>query len=581
MKKKGNTLVMIALCLCLSIAICQYGDITRDEVSAAFAASDPLNNQSYHPDKWKLYIPENEALEVAHGAKHTVLIKTDGSVWVYGDNSKGQLGDRNSSGENNPRQVDGPTGVTAIGARGDINVAYSIYEGGWVLWAWGSGVNGFIGDGDKPLRISSEEYASSLASKSNNVKSLAKESGVGGAPLRGGSSSGSGTRTVHGYIWPLADDDMWGLGSWFLDQFDIVVELRASFLAPAAPGMSVIATPLPANALGEFTIEDVPYGDYVLVIKRPGYLVRTMKVNVADTDPSTIELALPGSLDKGVFNLWWGDCDDSFKIDNDDVSMIMELLYLKVNAYNPLFNAACDLNNDARCDNEDILMVLENWDCFVRQYAGAGDVGFIAKKLVFSNSAYAQTIPDSGSVVFSADAMVYDEFDQPMSGLTVSYSLTAPYTGVSVNSATGEVTISSNAQPGAVTLKATWNSLTATASLTLSTGVIGNTQITINGNSGDYYYVIVNGRDKTLFNSVTLTYDSTKLQLINIAAQTNAIYTTTGAIPGTGLTVTAVTPGSVTFSFSKAITQGKSWTGAITVFKFKALANGPTNVSVI
>ena len=185
-------------------------------------------------------------------------------------------------------------------------------------------------------------------------------------------------RAVRGFVWPMVDDDL-DLGGAFLARHDIVVELRPTFLTPAGEGLSVISVLVPNSSragLGEFVIENVPFGDYVLTIKRPGYLVRAMKVSVSAADPDVIALAPPGTDDDGVFNLWWGDCNDDFRIDNEDVMMIMELMNIGVGANHPLYNAACDFNADGRCDNEDIMMVLERWNRHVGEYAGAGDVDF-------------------------------------------------------------------------------------------------------------------------------------------------------------------------------------------------------------
>ncbi|MGD9732695.1 MAG: hypothetical protein AB7U45_10985 [Desulfamplus sp.] len=76
---------------------------------------------------------------------HTVALKPDGTVWVWGNNSYGQLGD----GTTNPRrstpvQVNGLTGVSAI-ASGEYHTVALKTDG--TVWAWGSNYHGLLGDG--------------------------------------------------------------------------------------------------------------------------------------------------------------------------------------------------------------------------------------------------------------------------------------------------------------------------------------------------------------------------------------------------------------------------------------------------
>jgi len=181
-------------------------------------------------------------------------------------------------------------------------------------------------------------------------------------------------RTITGLVSPMAVNDR-GLAG-FLQRHDVVVELRPTFKTPATAALSTKAVLLNNDGLGQFTFENVPLGTYVLYIKRPGYLARPMMVIVSALDPPVIKLEPPGAADKGIFNLWWGDCNGDGRIDNEDILMVMELLNLRINAFDPLYNPACDLNADGLIDNEDILMVLDPgmWNKIILDYPGASDV---------------------------------------------------------------------------------------------------------------------------------------------------------------------------------------------------------------
>ncbi|HQW95221.1 MAG TPA: RCC1 domain-containing protein, partial [Saprospiraceae bacterium] len=43
--------------------------------------------------------------EVAAGLTHTLALKTDGTLWAWGDNGEGQLGFGNNDNQNTPQQV--------------------------------------------------------------------------------------------------------------------------------------------------------------------------------------------------------------------------------------------------------------------------------------------------------------------------------------------------------------------------------------------------------------------------------------------------------------------------------------------
>jgi alpha-tubulin suppressor-like RCC1 family protein len=84
---------------------------------------------------------------IAGGEDHTIALKQDGSVWAWGDNEHGQLGDGTSGIDNyrsTPGQVTGISNVTAVAGRGDHTIA--LKQDGSV-WAWGNNEHGQIGDG--------------------------------------------------------------------------------------------------------------------------------------------------------------------------------------------------------------------------------------------------------------------------------------------------------------------------------------------------------------------------------------------------------------------------------------------------
>jgi alpha-tubulin suppressor-like RCC1 family protein len=87
---------------------------------------------------------------IAGGGAHSLAIKTDGTVWAWGKNGYGQLGDGTIIDRHAPVQVSGLTGVFIAIAGGGFLVddghSLALRNDGTV-WAWGENVWGQLGDG--------------------------------------------------------------------------------------------------------------------------------------------------------------------------------------------------------------------------------------------------------------------------------------------------------------------------------------------------------------------------------------------------------------------------------------------------
>ncbi|MCE3229897.1 MAG: rcc [Bacteroidetes bacterium] len=75
---------------------------------------------------------------------HCVALKNDGTVWAWGYNFYGQLGNNTNTSSNVPVQVSGLTNVTDVEAGGNHCLAM---KNDGSIWAWGGNVNGELGDG--------------------------------------------------------------------------------------------------------------------------------------------------------------------------------------------------------------------------------------------------------------------------------------------------------------------------------------------------------------------------------------------------------------------------------------------------
>jgi alpha-tubulin suppressor-like RCC1 family protein len=95
--------------------------------------------------------PLNNPLQVTCGYQFGAALTTNGTVWTWGSGSHGELGNGTTGSSYTPAQVPGLTNITAL-------------SGGWfhllalksdgTVWAWGNNSNGELGDGTAVNRSS-------------------------------------------------------------------------------------------------------------------------------------------------------------------------------------------------------------------------------------------------------------------------------------------------------------------------------------------------------------------------------------------------------------------------------------------
>jgi alpha-tubulin suppressor-like RCC1 family protein len=93
---------------------------------------------------------------LAVGWGHTLALKTDGTVWAWGYNAWGQLGNNSTTNSSAPVQVSGLSSVIAITAGEGSSMAL---KSDGTVWAWGDNYYGELGNGSNtssrvPVQVS-------------------------------------------------------------------------------------------------------------------------------------------------------------------------------------------------------------------------------------------------------------------------------------------------------------------------------------------------------------------------------------------------------------------------------------------
>ncbi|MCA1696218.1 MAG: RCC1 repeat-containing protein, partial [Actinobacteria bacterium] len=109
------------------------------------------STNTYRPPVQALQLESMTA--VAVGSHHSLALREDGTVWAWGANAFGQLGDGTNQHRNRPVQVTPLEHIRAIAAGNPDNSHHSLAlsEDGTV-WAWGANGYGQLGDGTNQHR---------------------------------------------------------------------------------------------------------------------------------------------------------------------------------------------------------------------------------------------------------------------------------------------------------------------------------------------------------------------------------------------------------------------------------------------
>lgn len=111
---------------------------------------------------------------VAVGVFHSIALKTDGTLWAWGYNSSGKLGDGTSIDKLVPTQIGTASDWTSVFAA--VNHSLAIKNNG-TLWAWGDNMTAQLGDGTyltkmTPIQIGTDSNWKSVVGGYNHTLAL-------------------------------------------------------------------------------------------------------------------------------------------------------------------------------------------------------------------------------------------------------------------------------------------------------------------------------------------------------------------------------------------------------------------------
>ncbi len=118
--------------------------------------------------------------QVSGGPSYVLAVRSDGTVWAWGDNSFGELGDGTTVSHLAPEQVPGLTGIRQVSASGP---SFAVRSDG-TLFAWGPDNYGVLGNGTaggfvtSPVPVPGLTGITQVASSDGNVLALAGSGGT-------------------------------------------------------------------------------------------------------------------------------------------------------------------------------------------------------------------------------------------------------------------------------------------------------------------------------------------------------------------------------------------------------------------
>ena len=276
---------------------------------------------------------------IAAGAFHSVALKSDGTVWTWGDNSDGQLG--NSAIINKsltPVQVVGPnsigflTNIVAIAA-GDYHTVAMKSDG--TVWTWGYDNDGELGNGTHTLSYGTQQMTP--------VQVLNMD---GSGPLTGVKAiAAGGKHTLALLRAPTTVSGIVTMRDWLGSlQQPITFQFRPT------DGSDAFTRTQTLGADGSFHFGDIPDNQYRVAVKAANWLQQVVNIDT-NAGAASFGVTLPG-----------GDANNDNTVDPTDFGILVDAYDTSASVAGSGYDARADFNGDGVVDNSDFGILIGNYN---------------------------------------------------------------------------------------------------------------------------------------------------------------------------------------------------------------------------
>ena len=149
---------------------------------------------------------------VAAGSQHSVAIHPDGTLWAWGDNGNGQVGDSTTTRRSAPVQVGADRNWALVTTGWDHTLAVKT-DG--TLWAWGEDVFGQLGDGTTnterlaPVQVGTDKNWALIAADERHSFAIKTDGTLWAWGSNGNFQLGDGTATDRSTPVQIGTDTHW------------------------------------------------------------------------------------------------------------------------------------------------------------------------------------------------------------------------------------------------------------------------------------------------------------------------------------------------------------------------------------
>ncbi len=148
---------------------------------------------------------------ISLGDNHTVAIGEDGTLWSWGINSSGQLGDETTISKNYPVRIGSDSDWNKTSSRNHHTLAI---KNDGTLWAWGINSNGQLGDGTNtnktsPTKIGTDSDWIDISAGENFTLALKSNGTLWAWGINSGNQLGDGTTTSKNVPTQIGVDTNW------------------------------------------------------------------------------------------------------------------------------------------------------------------------------------------------------------------------------------------------------------------------------------------------------------------------------------------------------------------------------------